>query len=1048
MVDTRLPFPLNLRGHLFADGWTIEDTIGEGATSVVFRATRGHEEAAIKVLNPAFVRSEKAELERIERQLKLKGHNHPSLVRIISGGRQKKLGYMYVVMEYVRGKTLDAARRNIPVYRIKPLLAQIADAARYLEEYYENVHRDIKPTNVIDVDDEHRRVKLVDLGIMRPIYEHTEATTPPGAFIGTYRYSPPEAVQEKKIPPEAFKALTFYQLGGIAHDLITGKRLFGNLDPDTTRQQLIDIISNDPIELSNLRPHVDPELVELTRKCMEKKWEVRVDIVSWDDFERPLFRRRPVVVLLYTGGTIGAVASDEDEDIRALRTVESLDDKLLHTFKRRLRADYNQLAGPDAQMPFELEWDYLPREQQLLSENARYKSWENLGRAIENICAKYAPPRKTDPDLKQDYLAGIVVLHGTDTLAYSAAALSLSLRNLPCPVILTGSNQPPNEQDLHENRLITSTSDAWENVHRSLEFIETFGHRFTEVFVCFNDTVHVAVNLRKSAIDRMPHRRERDALEEPYFYRNRGPVRQYAFKNIDGLYCNNLYPLSASLTYQDLVDDKKNEYRHVRRSPWFPEKAVERASFSGRVRLLLASPLALLPESGRRLKFWERLSKRWKKNSEEDSEDVQVLLLEGYGSGTFPTHPDHPFHAQLKALLRDAVPVVLVSRNGLIPSKHQYEMERIAGVDLPVLRLFGVIAETATPLISVVLAGITEEEWNEHSKNPNELLRERHKLLRKRIRQLVDSGGIFKAILGDVIKEGEQHNARVGDFGHRELIHNTLVKSLFDDAKDRVRKDWQALERLGKKRFHPNLMFLSRPHFLWMFAQIVHSYESANAGPDGLAFLNQLGFDWGSEVRIALLTSAPRCEMLFAEQGAGKQSELKERAVAQLDEIKRYLIAHGVVHITHHQLSIDPQQLLLEVKAKKHSHGGRDDEIFAALGHREVEEEFFRLLQKGGETTMDAGECKEFVEKSYYDLFNQPFEKKVSPLDWFLLGTFKALACGWLRDLRFDSWIDQCNSATPVAIEPIRQSIHTDIVAADPTVFHLKLRYTARRPLD
>jgi hypothetical protein len=147
-------------------------------------------------------------------------------------------------------------------------------------------------------------------------------------------------------------------------------------------------------------------------------------------------------------------------------------------------------------------------------------------------------------------------------------------------------------------------------------------------------------------------------------------------------------------------------------------------------------------------------------------------------------------------------------------------------------------------------------------------------------------------------------------------------------------------------------------------------------------------------------------------------------------------------------LSIDPQQLLLEVKAKKHSHGGRDDEIFAALGHREVEEEFFRLLQKGGETTMDAGECKEFVEKSYYDLFNQPFEKKVSPLDWFLLGTFKALACGWLRDLRFDSWIDQCNSATPVAIEPIRQSIHTDIVAADPTVFHLKLRYTARRPLD
>ncbi|MEI3423391.1 MAG: asparaginase domain-containing protein [Butyricimonas faecihominis] len=39
-------------------------------------------------------------------------------------------------------------------------------------------------------------------------------------------------------------------------------------------------------------------------------------------------------------------------------------------------------------------------------------------------------------------LPGFVVLHGTDTMAYSAAALSFMLNNLTKPVIFTGSQLP------------------------------------------------------------------------------------------------------------------------------------------------------------------------------------------------------------------------------------------------------------------------------------------------------------------------------------------------------------------------------------------------------------------------------------------------------------------------------------------------------------------------------------------------------------------------------------------------------------------------------
>ena len=37
---------------------------------------------------------------------------------------------------------------------------------------------------------------------------------------------------------------------------------------------------------------------------------------------------------------------------------------------------------------------------------------------------------------------GVIILHGTDTMAYTAGALSVMFKNLPIPVILTGSQLP------------------------------------------------------------------------------------------------------------------------------------------------------------------------------------------------------------------------------------------------------------------------------------------------------------------------------------------------------------------------------------------------------------------------------------------------------------------------------------------------------------------------------------------------------------------------------------------------------------------------------
>jgi hypothetical protein len=396
-------------------------------------------------------------------------------------------------------------------------------------------------------------------------------------------------------------------------------------------------------------------------------------------------------------------------------------------------------------------------------------------------------------------------------------------------------------------------------------------------------------------------------------------------------------------------------------------------------------------------------------------------------------------------------------------------MQRIAGVELPVLRLFGLIAETATPLLSLILAGIRKEEWSPARKRRRDLLKHRHQLLRRDINRLLESGGILSAILGDILDEEGQRHARLHDVEQRDRVHKELVQTLFTDAIAKIRRDQHAAEEKRKeeekrggerrkKRFRPQMTRLGRPHFLWLLAQVVYAFERANAGPDGLAFLNQLGFDWGTEVRAALLPALRKSDTLFARRSHAEQDILIDRAHEQAKEITHYLFNNGVAHALTPKLAITrPTEanghsdggVLLDVKIIKHAHGGRSDEVFAAMGQREAEAKFFRILRDGGKLTMDADEGMKFVEGAFHKLFERPFERKLSPLDWFLLGTYKAQVCGLLRDLRFDPWVERCDHAPePVAVDALRQSICTEVLAATDQTFHLKLTYTGRRSQD
>ena len=73
------------------------------------------------------------------------------------------------------------------------------------------------------------------------------------------------------------------------------------------------------------------------------------------------------------------------------------------------------------------EWDLIEFSPLLDSSDVAVREWNEMGRTIARLYQGYD---------------GFVVLHGTDTMAYSASALSFMLENLNKPVIFTGSQIP------------------------------------------------------------------------------------------------------------------------------------------------------------------------------------------------------------------------------------------------------------------------------------------------------------------------------------------------------------------------------------------------------------------------------------------------------------------------------------------------------------------------------------------------------------------------------------------------------------------------------
>jgi len=129
------------------------------------------------------------------------------------------------------------------------------------------------------------------------------------------------------------------------------------------------------------------------------------------------------IMVLYTGGTIGMQAS-----ANGLAPASG--------FEARMREQLAHLPAP--------AWRFREMSPLIDSANMTPAYWQRLRSAVVEAV--------------DEGCDAVLILHGTDTLAYSAAAMSFQLLGLPAPVVFTGSMLPAGVPD----------SDAWENVSGAL----------------------------------------------------------------------------------------------------------------------------------------------------------------------------------------------------------------------------------------------------------------------------------------------------------------------------------------------------------------------------------------------------------------------------------------------------------------------------------------------------------------------------------------------------------------------------------------------------
>ena len=239
--------------------YNILEIIGTGANG---RVARAHDPlidrlVAIKLFSPELASG--VGRQRFFQEARVVGQlSHPYIIAVHDMGIEESSSTPYIVMEYLKGSSLDRIlnKGSVPFPKA---CAWAADVATALDVAHSHgvIHGDVKTANILITD--QGRVKLMDFGMAR-LASHNGSGSP---LLGTPAYWCPEQIQGK--PQDARSDI--FSLGVVLYEMITGHRPF---DADSLQGICSRVLSSTPLSPSRVNASLPATFDSVIASCLAK----------------------------------------------------------------------------------------------------------------------------------------------------------------------------------------------------------------------------------------------------------------------------------------------------------------------------------------------------------------------------------------------------------------------------------------------------------------------------------------------------------------------------------------------------------------------------------------------------------------------------------------------------------------------------------------------------------------------------------------------------------------------------------------------------------
>lgn len=211
-------------GVIVDDRYTIVRLVGNGGMGKVYEAIENElgRTVALKVLHYSTLLDSDSML-RFEREGRLLATiKHPNILLFYRFGLWHR-NLPYIAMEFLAGTSLLDMISTSEEVSIERSLNIIMQTTMGMSAAHQAgvIHRDLKPGNIMLVQQNPDQVKIIDFGLARmlnPTGEQSQHLTQTGALIGSIRYMSPEQCSGRAADTRS----DIYALGCVLYELLTG----------------------------------------------------------------------------------------------------------------------------------------------------------------------------------------------------------------------------------------------------------------------------------------------------------------------------------------------------------------------------------------------------------------------------------------------------------------------------------------------------------------------------------------------------------------------------------------------------------------------------------------------------------------------------------------------------------------------------------------------------------------------------------------------------------------------------------------------------------